>query len=142
MIEEVGHQSKPKNYSRKGNICSCLTKSYYYGEGKSNFLDFFMVKYEIEFNKDLDSKLIKLKKYQWTSYHPHFGTFKKIIELPKIFSMLDEDEYEVNTGTFTRDGIEVPFIYQILIKNKKKYIKLKTQLERKNKLNNLKKNML
>jgi len=132
----------PKNYSRKGKICSCLcpiisgsigTKR---GDVPKLNIERGMVKYEVEPKKE-SSYIPKLKKNQWAT-HEYWCTFTKIIELPKIFSKLDEEDYVVKTGTFTRDNIQMPCVAEILIVNVNKYLKIKMIEERRNKLNKIK----
>jgi len=132
----------PKNYSRKGKICSCLSPvitgsiGVKRGEEPNFKIERVMVKYEVDPN--IKSNFIpKLKKNQWAT-HEYWGNFTKVIELPKIFSKLDEEDYVVKTGTFTRDNIQMPCIAEILIVNVDKYLKIKMIEERRNKLNKIK----
>jgi len=144
MIKNYGsHHSKPKNYSRKiskyGFICSCLCPIRL-GISSIHF-DEAMIKYEIEPNKNIrrDDSVDKkyANKYSYRSFQ-YSGSFKRIIELPKHFNQLDEEDFNYKIGHFTRDGIEVPFIYEIEIVNVEKYNIAKNRSDRKNKLNKLK----
>jgi len=99
---------------------------------KKMWIERVMVKYEVEPNRNLNY-IPKLKKNQWAS-HSYWGEFKKIIELPPIFSKLNEDDFDVYTASFTRDGVQMPFIYEIRILNTNKYLKIKITEERRNKL--------
>lgn len=132
--------SKPKNYSRKitkdGYICSCLCPIRL-GIASIHF-DYAMIKYEIEPNKNIarNNSVDKKYKYSYQSYQ-YSGTFKKLIELPKYFDYLDETDFNYKTGHFTRDGIEVPFVYEIEVVNVEKYNIAKNRCERKKKLNKI-----
>lgn len=125
----------PKNYSRKGKICSCLCRIMY-DQMLPNKIERVMVKYEVEPKKE-SSYIPKLKKNQWATYES-WGTFTKIIELPKIFSKLDDEDYTIKTGTFTRDNIQMPCVAEILILNVNKYLNIKNREDRRNKLNKIK----
>jgi len=132
-IESVGHNlEKPKKYSRKLFICTCECRVY----SISLVLDRVMVKYEVEPNKVLST--IKLKKTQWGSYQ-YWGQFKQVIELPSVFSKLDEKDFIIKTGFFTRDGVQMPFIHEISILNAQKYLLIKNQEDRKQKLSQINK---
>lgn len=128
------NMQKPRNYSRKGYICSCECPIL--DDGK--IIDKIMVKYEIEPNKKVDTYYKKsLKgKYSWETYK-YWGTFKQVIQLSPIFDKLEDDDYIVKTSTFTRDNVQVPFICEIYINNIEKYKKIKTMLERKAKIDRL-----
>lgn len=132
-------RTKPKNYSRKGKICSCLCPIIYTEQSKMNqLIERVIIKYEVEPNKETHFSYIpKLKKNQWASYQ-YWGEFKRIVEIPEIFSKLDEEDYVVNVGSFNRDNIQMPFVTEILILNIEKYKILKTQEERRKKLEKIK----
>lgn len=137
-ITTIGNDlSTPKNYSRKGKICSCLCPIYY-EKNDTKMSDKTIIKYEVEPNKHTNSKFIpKLKKNQWASYQ-YWGEFKKIVELPQIFSKLDEEDYVVKIGSFSRDNIQMPCVASIVILNVDKYLTIKNKEERKKKLNKIK----
>lgn len=136
-ITTIGNNlSKPKNYSRKGKICSCLCPIIY-GDKSKLYVERAIVKYEVEPKKESSSYIPKLNKNQWAT-HECWGTFTKTIELPEIFSKLDEEDYVVKTGTFTRDNIQMPCVAEILILNVNKYLNIKNREERKKKLNKIK----
>jgi len=123
---------KPKNFSRKNLICSCLCRLAH----NALTLENVNVKYEIKPSGENHLYVPKLKNNQWATYQ-HWGYFEKVIELPPVFEKLDEEDYLVKVGSFTRDHIQMPFIYEIQILNSKKYELLKNQLQRRKKLNNL-----
>jgi hypothetical protein len=132
-ITSIGDNiTPPKNYSRKGTICSCRTLIIYQEKGELIIIERVMVKYEVEPNKDT-IPLIKLKRGQWANYQ-HWGEFKRVIELPKEFDKLDYEDFVVKTGFFKRDGIQTPFIAEIKILNVPKYKLLKQKESRKEKL--------
>ena len=94
----------------------------------------------MEFNKDLnyiprDSKFYK--KY-WTT-RDYFAKFKKVVELPVVISKLLDNEYTIYTGYFTRDNVSVPFIPKIEVVDTERYLALKNQTLRKEKLKRFKK---
>lgn len=120
--------SKPKNYSRKDKICSCLCPIFF-----SNQIERVMVKYEVEPNKQQTNFIPKLKKNQWSTYE-YWGEFKQIIQLPDIFSKLNEEDYVIKIGSFLRDNIQMPCISHIDIINTQKYLNIKNKEERRKKL--------
>jgi hypothetical protein len=128
---------KPKNYSRKGYICSCECPIFIDGK----IVDRIMVKYEVEPNKKIDNYNRKSPKtnfrYNWQTNYIYWGMFKQVIHLSPIFDKLEKDDFVVKTSTFTRDNIQVPFIYEIQINNIEKYKKIKTMFERRDKINRL-----
>jgi hypothetical protein len=126
--------TKPKNYSRKLNECSCLVPIYL--KHDTTHSDYVTIKYKIELNKDKDKIKFStsLSQYQYR----YFGKFKEIIEMPEIFSILSEEDFVIIVSYFTRDGIQVPFVCKIEIENDKKYQQLKNNKVRKQKLNKLK----
>lgn len=133
MIKDLGsNKQKPRNYSRKNYICSCECPIC--DDGK--IIDRFMVKYEIEPNKNIIKQSKNYGHGRWSTYS-YWGKFGKVIELPSIINKMNDDEYIVKTGHFTRDNIQVPFICEIEILNIQKYNMLKTQIQRKKKLKNL-----
>ena len=134
-IKSVGNNlKKPKKYSRNLFICTCECKIY--STSISHLLDKAIVKYEVEPNKCLST--YKLKKTQWGSYQ-YWGQFKQVIELPPVFSKLDEDDFIIKTGFFERDGVQMPFIHNISILNTKKYLLIKNQEDRRIKLSKINK---
>ena len=150
-ISSVGHSlKKPKKYSRNLFICSCECPIYSgnlriiryqnYGTRKQGipgrpwFLDRVMVKYEVEPNKVLYRP--RLQKNQWGTPQ-YWASFKQIIELPTIFSRLDEEDFIIRIGYFTRDSVQVPFINEISILNLEKYLMIKNREERRKKLNKI-----
>lgn len=131
---------KPKNYSRKNSICSCECPIRL--DGKT--IDKFMIKYEIEPDKSIKKIIPNIKsnygiKYWATGTNTYWGKFKKVVELPEVLNKMENDEYLIKTGHFTRDNIEVPFVYEIEILNIQKYNTTKIQLERNKKIKNLNK---
>jgi len=132
-IKSIGlNLEKPKKYSRKLFICTCECRVY--STSTSLILDRIIVKYEVEPNKVLST--IKLKKTQWGNNH-YWGQFKQVIELPSIFSKLDESDFIIETGFFKRDGVQMPFIHEISISNAQKYFLIKNQEDRKQKLSKI-----
>ena len=130
----------PKNFSRKGNICSCLCRVLLLGTSDFDaiYLNNIQIKYEIIPNKKRKNNFWRNTKFgrdQWSTY---YGEFSKIIELPPIFSELDEEDYTIVIGSFKRDQIQMPFVHSVEIENVKKYQILKTKEDRRNKLNKLK----
>ena len=116
-----------RNYSRKKNICTCECSVY----SDFTFIEKIIVKYEIEFNKDLKYKPIK---NTWSTQQ-YFGEFKKIVELPKFLeTFIEGQDYKITTSHFTRDKILVPYVSKIQVENLEKYQTLKKQHQRKNKL--------
>ncbi len=137
QIKESGGTNKPKNFSRKIFICSCLCPVVPKDSKGSNYvLDKVMVKYEIIPNKDFHYEEPRSKHY-WSSYE-HWGDFKKVIELPPIFSIMNDDDFIVYTGYFVRDKVQMPFISKIEIINPEKYKMLILKEQRKDKLNKIK----
>ena len=131
-IESIGqYLSKPKKYSRNIFICNCECRVY--ATSVALLLDRVMVKYEVEPNKVLHKT--KLKKNNWDSQY--WGKFKQVIELPSVFSKLDEKDFIIKTGFFTRDGVQMPFIHEISILNAQKYLLIKNQEDRKQKLSKI-----
>ena len=126
---------KPKNFSRKCKICSCLCPITC--EQIPNKIEKVIIKYEVEPNNESSNYIPKLKQNQWSTYE-HWGEFKKVIELPKIFEKLDEDDFYIKTAYFLRDHIQIPFVYEIIVTNSKKYLSIKNREERRNKLNKIK----
>ena len=126
---------KPRKFSRKVFICSC--ECAVIPNASKNILDKVIVKYEIEYDQDFNYSYTPQKSY-WGSYQ-YWGKFKKIVELPKIFEKLNDNEYTIYTGYFTRDNCQMPCIYKIEILNESKYLNLKKQEERKKKLNTINK---
>ena len=121
----------PLNYSKKGMICSC---SCYISDSKYNVLDKeVMVSYEVEPYKDRLITKYKFKKT--TRRNPvYWGSFKQIVELPKIFDKLSDDDFIIKIGTFTRDNIQMPAISSLVIINYTKYQMIKTKEDRRRKL--------
>ena len=136
MIEDVGgNKRKPKNYTRNVFICLCECPVYAVG---GEDLDKIMVKYEIEPSKDKSpynpGKFRTNYKYNWQTMYRYWGTFKRVVELSPILNKMNDNEYIIKTSTFTRDNVQVPFIWNIEILNVQKYNLLKVQLQRKGKL--------
>ena len=126
----------PKNFSRKSKICSCLC-TLTLGEDILN-RERVVVKYEVEPNTEISHFIPKLKKNQWASYEK-WGEFKKVVELPKIFEKLDDEkDFYIKIAYFSRDNIQMPLVYEIVITNVTKYQMIKLKDERKNKLLTLK----
>jgi len=129
---------KPRNYSRNIKICSCdcpvvPTNASY----KDKILaDWVTVKYEVNPNKNNYPIISKLRKNQWST-RQHWGTFNKVVELPPIFDKLSTGDFIIKTTFFTRDNIQMPVIYEIEIKDFKKYELLKMREERIKKLKKL-----
>jgi len=135
IIEKLGNKGKPKNYSRNLLVCICqciITNN-------KIVIDRIMVKYEVEPNKDRISDYgtytpkINKGRNTWSSYQ-FWGEFKQVLELPQIFYKLEEKDFIIKTGYFTRDCIQMPFIYEIEIVNFQKYNNIKTKDDRRNKL--------
>ena len=126
--------AKPKNYSKIGSICSvfCIIL-----DPAGNILDRNQkIVYEVEPNMDR----VKIDRYRYSIKHrnkAYWGTVKQVLELPPIFDKLSDDDFVVNTGYFTRDNIQMPYVTSIEIKNCEKYKVLKTKEERKNKLDKI-----
>lgn len=146
MIKQTDkHLSTPKKYSRKitkeGFICTCECFIVAIGDLSSayhDYIDKIQVKYEILPNKYLNRNIYDKPKgkYSYSSYI-YSGKFKKMIELPNFFDKLDDNKYIINIAYFTRDGVEVPFVYSIEI-DKNEYLLLKNKEERRKKLNKIK----
>ena len=130
MMQSYISCQKPKNFSRKGFICSCLCPVYC----DNKLIDHIMIKYELERNEYKNTYIPKLKKNQWSSYQS-WGKLKKITELPPYFNNIEK--YNYCTGTFKRDGIQMPFVYRIEIDDSEKYLIEKKKIDRKNKLNKI-----
>lgn len=130
MMQSYISCNKPKNFSRKGFICSCLCPVYF----NNKLIDNIMIKYELEKNEYRNTYYPKLKKNQWSTYQ-YWGKFKKIVELPIYFNNLVK--YNYNIGSFTRDGIQMPFVISIEIEDLDKYLIEKKKVDRKNKLNKI-----
>jgi hypothetical protein len=138
QIRETNGYIKPKNFSRKVFICSCqctvLSRDLTYSTAV--VYENVMVKYEVEPNKDLNYEELLNRKY-W-SQKISWGKFKKVVELPLIFSKLNEEDFIVYIGHFTRDKVLMPFISKIEILNIEKYNILKIKEQRKDKLKKIK----
>ena len=130
-IRESGNSLKPKNFSRKVFICSCQCVI----SCGSNALEYVTVKYEVDPNKELHYYAERKKSF-WSTPHI-WGKIKRIIELPSMFSKLDEEDFIVYTGYFRRDNVDMPFVSNIEIFNIEKYKKIKLQEQRKEKLSKL-----
>lgn len=137
---------KPKNFSRKGKICSCLcpiqiNSSTYLLPNPASLspkTEKVIIKYEVETNTESSNYMPKLKKNQWSTYE-RWGEFKNVIELPKIFEKLDEEkDFYIKIAYFLRDNIQMPFVYEIVITDYQKYKNIKNKEERRNKLNKIK----
>ncbi len=127
------YSSTPKNFTRKKFNCSCECTIIC-----GNLIDKFQVKYKVKPNL-YNKPIIKYNKAQWASYQ-HWGEIiKESIELPKLFLKLDKEDFLILDHYFKRDGIQMPFISKINILNEKKYLMLKNQENRKQKLINIKK---
>lgn len=129
----------PKNYSKKGTICSCLCFISY----DSKILEKnIKVVYEVEPNKD---RVYSESRHNSLSYskintsrdRAYWGKYKRIIELPPIFDKLDDKDFTIKTGYFIRDKVEMPYVISIEINNLQKYQMIKTKEERKNKLDKI-----
>lgn len=140
VIKGSYYVRKPKNYSRKGFICQCDCSVMYNEKNPPIKLDTIKVKYKlkkIENNNLTHKEVYKKNRNTWMASTKYWGEFDKVVELPKLFESLSESEFSVKTSSFERDGVQVPFIYQIEIYNINKYISLKTKQNRKKKLKNI-----
>jgi hypothetical protein len=90
-------------------------------------------------SKPLLTKNGKFKQY-WEKSYCYWGTFNEIVELPYIFSKMNDDDYTIITSYFKRDHVYMPFIEKIIINNLSEYNLLKIKNDRKNKLSNILKN--
>jgi hypothetical protein len=129
---------KPRNFSRNIKICSCdcpvvPPKAFYADKIKG---DWITVKYEVNPNKNTYPIIPKLRKNQWSTKQ-HWGTFNRVVELPPIFDKLSPTDFIVRTTYFTRDNLQMPVIYEIEIKDYKKYQLLKMKEDRMKKLKKL-----
>ena len=134
-IRHVGSIENPKNYSKKGTICSCLCFISY----ENNILDKnIQVSYEVIPNMDRISlkygAVTRTRRSRSKQTITNWGTFKQIIELPKIFDKLNDDDFIIKVGYFTRDKVEMPAVSSIQIINLQKYQILKKNEDRKKKL--------
>ena len=129
---DVGYNlSKPKRFSRKNNICSCLCPIIV----GDKVLDRVMIEYKITPNKSLS--YIPIRKGTWSTYQ-NYGEFENFVELPEVFTKLViNEDFEVRTGFFERDNIQMPFVYSITILNTSKYNLSKKRIERRKKLTNI-----
>lgn len=125
--ENYFNMRKPKNYSRKECICSCECPI----SNNGKIIDRIMVKYEVEPNKNI-YKINNKNKNKFMLFY--WGNFKEVIQLSPIFDKLEDDDFVIKTSYFTRDNIQMPFIYGIEIKNIEKYKMLKLKEERRKKL--------
>lgn len=130
MMQSYSNSAKPKNFSRRGYICTCLCPVFY----DNKKIDDIIVKYELEKGNSNNSYIPKLRKNQWSTYQ-YWGKFKKIVELPPYFNNLVN--YKYITSSFTRDGIQMPFVYRIEIEDLEKYLIEKKKIDRKDKLNKI-----
>jgi len=125
----------PKNYSRKGVICTCMCSV----EVDSVRTEVNSIKVVYSVNptggnsKPPVSKNGKWKQY-WNNNYCYWGTFNEIVELPYIFSKMKNEDYTIITSYFKRDHVLVPFIVKIVINNLIEYNILKLQIDSKNKL--------
>jgi hypothetical protein len=124
----------PKNYARKGTICSHLC---YISLGDKQF-EYVKIKYEVEPGEGRAP--IHQKKGKHSPVYQNWGTFKKIIEMPEAFSQLDEEDFTIMISSFHRDNVLMPCIGEIIIKNIEKYKNIKLKLSRKGKLFKIKDN--
>ena len=130
------HFSKsPKNYSRKNNICSCLCPVVSLPI-LTDVLDNVKVKYKLTINELCAKPEKKNYRRSWSTFQ-YWAFFDKIIELPKIFDELNENDFIIKTAYFTRDDVQIPFVSEIEIINLKKYKNIKIKDNRKRKLLNL-----
>lgn len=130
MMQSYTNRVKPKNFSRKGYICTCLCPVYC----DNKKIEDIIVKYELEKGNSNNTYVPKLRKNQWATYQ-YWGKFKKIIELPLYFNNIVK--YYYVTSSFTRDGIQMPFVYRIEIEDLEKYLIEKKKIDRKDKLNKI-----
>ena len=131
-VRESRNGIKPKNFSRKVFICSCQCPIV----GVGNDGGYANVKYEVEPNKDMHYVKTKYPTPNW--YTPEcWGQFKRVIELPPIFSKLNDEDFIVYTGFFMRDNVQMPSISHIEIVNKEKYKIIKLKESRKEKINRI-----
>jgi len=123
----------PKNYSRKVFICSC--ECFIVDKKTEKTIDTAMVKYKV---KPLNRRTVEVfdkKKYWMTP--SYWGEFEDVTEFPKIISKLNKEEFEVKIGHFMRDKLEMPFVHSIEVEDGDKYLKLKNQELRKEKIKKL-----
>lgn len=119
---------KPKNFTRKNTICSCITKIV---DSNGKIIDTGKVKYSLEPKTNTSNNTTY--KYNKRISIRYWGKFEEVLELPKIFRNLDENDFTIHTSNFHRDKILMPFIY-ISVENIEKYEILKTKEKRKEKL--------
>jgi len=128
----------PKNYSRKGVICTCLCSIEL--DNIRTELNSIKVVYSVNptggYSIPKLSKNGRLKKY-WKTNYCNWGTFNEIIEIPYIFSKLKNEDYTIITSFFKRDHVMMPFVEKIIINNLSEYNLLKLKIDRKNKLGNI-----
>jgi len=131
---------KPKNYLRESLICSCDCPVMYNEKDPRIYLGDIKVKYSVKpiknNNKHSINKNITSNSY-WNTIYSHWGEFDEVVELPELFSKLNDDEFTVKVSEFTRDNRQMPFICEIEVYNIRKYEHLKKVSERKNKLKNI-----
>ena len=139
VIKVSSSYRKPKNYSRKSLICSCDCPVMYNEEEPRIHLDNIKVKYSVKTIKH--SKYTSTKntytKGRWGTTYSHWGEFDDVVELPEMFSKLNDDEFSVKLSEFTRDNRQMPYICEIEVYNMKKYKTLKIQEQRSKKLKNI-----
>lgn len=130
----------PKNYSRKGLVCTCLCSLEL--DNVRTELNSIKVIYSVNptggNSKPPVTKNGRWKQY-WNNSFCNWGTFNEIIELPHLFSKLKDEDYTIITGFFKRDHVLMPFVYKIIINNISEYKILKLQCDRKIKLGKIKK---
>ena len=112
IIKDSKISVKPKNYERRKTICSHLC----YVSLGDKLYEYLKVVYEVEPSGSGNAP-IKQSKNKWKPTYCDWGTFKEIIEIPEIFSKLDEEDYTVYISKFVRDNVLMPCISEILIKN-------------------------
>ena len=134
---------KPKNYSKKGTVCSVLCIIL---DTAGNILDRNQkVVYEVEPNKDRiysEARHNTFSRVNTRKNRAYWGSVKNMIELPSLFDKLADDDFSINTGYFTRDNVEMPYVTSIEIKNGEKYKILKTKEDRKKKLTKISNSLL
>jgi len=141
IIKKVGRiYKKPKNYSRKALVCSCQCPVMYNESEPAIHLDNIMVKYsvkQIKNRSNYDKGVNYRNNHHWDMTYSYWGEFNKVVELPKLFSKLNDEDFTVKISDFSRDNRQMPYICEIEVYNVEKYKQLKIVEQRSSKLKNI-----
>ena len=119
---------KPRNFSRKGFICTCLVPVFSANDTRK-VLEFVKCTYKIK--PTFGSKYKERGKI--TSV---WGEYESLISVPEYIP----NDCEISTGHFLRDGGKMPLVTCITIKDMDSYNREKLKIQRKAKIKKIKDN--